>query len=440
MPARMTQEQFVIKANKRHNNKYDYSKAVYICYDSLITIGCSIHGDFILPAYRHLSKNGCPACGKENRKKALTKSSQDFIEDCIAKHGDKYDYSKVVYTNAHNKVIIICPIHGEFMQEPHDHQSGHGCMQCGRTITINATTMSFNQFIQLANEIHNDKYQYYQVEKFNGEIITIHCSIHGDFAQRRDVHLRGHGCQECGQEKVARALSSNAREFIAAAIKIHGHRYDYSLVKYVGNKQKVDIICSIHGIFSQTPNSHLQDAGCPECGTISAAKARLWDKEEFIKRAHIQHNNKYNYSLVDYTGSHKYITIICPDHGKFVQKSYCHIQGQGCPICVNRISEGEIRWLASLNIPHLITSPQHCIMYGKTRYYVDGFDPITNTIYEFNGDFWHGNPRLYKSNDINPRSQKTFGDLYKKTLLKESRLKKLGYNVISIWEGDFETI
>jgi G:T-mismatch repair DNA endonuclease (very short patch repair protein) len=72
-----------------------------------------------------------------------------------------------------------------------------------------------------------------------------------------------------------------------------------------------------------------------------------------------------------------------------------------------------------------------------SKYIVDGYDPITNTIYEFNGDFWHGNPSKYKKFDINPISGKTFGELYKKTLEKEDNLKKLGYNVISIWESDY---
>lgn len=118
------------------------------------------------------------------------------------------------------------------------------------------------------------------------------------------------------------------------------------------NKKKVNIICSIHGIFLQSPNSHLRGNGCPDCGIISAAKARLWSKEEFIRRANLQHNNKYDYSLVEYIGSHEYISILCPTHGKFVQKSYAHIQNQGCPKCVNNISEVETRWLNSLNIPH----------------------------------------------------------------------------------------
>ena len=50
-------------------------------------------------------------------------------------------------------------------------------------------------------------------------------------------------------------------------------QYDYSLVRYVNNHTKVKIICPIHGVFEQTPDSHLQGAGCPRCGREHAAIA-----------------------------------------------------------------------------------------------------------------------------------------------------------------------
>lgn len=89
----------------------------------------------------------------------------------------------------------------------------------------------------------------------------------------------------------------------------------------------------------------------------------------------------------------------------------------------------ENSWLDSLNIN------ERQVRIGK--YIVDGFDPLTNTIYEFNGDFWHGNPSKYNPSDINYVNNMKFGDLYEKTLVKENYLRSLGYNVVSIWESDF---
>lgn len=71
---------------------------------------------------------------------------------------------------------------------------------------------------------------------------------------------------------------------------------------------------------------------------------------------------------------------------------------------------------------------------------VDGINYETNTIYEFNGDYYHGNPEIYDSNIINKTTNKTFGYLYENTLLKEKILKNAGYNLITIWEKDYKLL
>ena len=78
------------------------------------------------------------------------------------------------------------------------------------------------------------------------------------------------------------------------------------------------------------------------------------------------------------------------------------------------------------------------IQIGKKHFIVDGFDPITRTIFEFNGDSWHGNPAIFNHNDTNPKTKKTYGELYQSTLIREKMLRDAGYTVISIWESDFD--
>ena len=76
---------------------------------------------------------------------------------------------------------------------------------------------------------------------------------------------------------------------------------------------------------------------------------------------------------------------------------------------------------------------------GNGNYYLaDGYCRENNTIYEFNGDFWHGNPDKYEPEDINPKNGKTFGELHMKTIIKENVLKSMGFNVVSIWESEFD--
>ena len=108
--------------------------------------------------------------------------------------------------------------------------------------------------------------------------------------------------------------------FIEKAKRIHGDKYDYSLVKYIGNKIKVNIICSKHSIFQQTPNSHLNGSGCPKCyGTPQKTT------NQFIIDANYIHRNKYDYSLVKYTDNKTKIEIICLKHGKFEQTPNSHL-------------------------------------------------------------------------------------------------------------------
>lgn len=120
----------------------------------------------------------------------------------------------------------------------------------------------------------------------------------------------------------------NTEEFIQKAIEKHGNKYDYSKTNYILSRQKVIIICPIHGEFLQTPNDHLNVCGCPECGKISKKKYTL---DIFKKKAQEIHGNKYDYSKVNYTGMNNKVCIICPEHGEFFQTPNNHINNKkGC--------------------------------------------------------------------------------------------------------------
>ena len=95
-------------------------------------------------------------------------------------------------------------------------------------------------------------------------------------------------------------------EFIKEARELHGDKYDYSKVEYIGALKKVCIICPIHGGFEQTPHNHLGGQGCPTCGKC------IPTKEEWIAEARKVHGDKYDYSKVDYVNSRTKVCIICP--------------------------------------------------------------------------------------------------------------------------------
>ena len=119
---------FINKAKQVHGDKYNYSKSKYIGSLDKICIICPEHGEFWQEASSHLRGKGCPYCNKTHKL-----STEKFINKAKQIHGERYDYSKVEYTNKKTKVCIICPEHGEFWQEPRHHLEGAKCPQCNES-------------------------------------------------------------------------------------------------------------------------------------------------------------------------------------------------------------------------------------------------------------------------------------------------------------------
>ena len=249
------------------------------------------------------------------RKKFTT---EEFIQKARKVHGDKYDYSKTIYIKALDKTIIICPIHGKFLQAPHSHLRGDGCPKCGGT-----GKFTTEDFIQKAREVHGNKYDYSLIDYINSKLnIIIICPEHGEFKQTPNSHLDGQGCPKCY------GLYKTTKDFIIEAKKIHGDKYDYSLVDYINATTKIIIICPKHGEFKQQPYSHLSKIGCPKCGGTGK-----FTTEEFIQKNKAIHGEKYDYSKTNYVSNNIKVIIICPEHGEFEQTPHQHISGEGCPKC-----------------------------------------------------------------------------------------------------------
>ena len=112
-------------------------------------------------------------------------TKEKFIEKAKAIHGDRYDYSKVEYSNNRTKVCIICPVHGEFWQTPHTHLQGCGCPACYGT-----KKRTKEEFVEEARKIHGDRYDYSRVEYINNKTpVCIICPEHGEFWQKPENHL-----------------------------------------------------------------------------------------------------------------------------------------------------------------------------------------------------------------------------------------------------------
>lgn len=215
--------------------------------------------------------------------------------------------------------------------------------------------MTTEEFITKSIQVHGNKFIYDKVEYISAwSKVLIGCREHGYFLQAPANHLYGAKCLRCRQERTGKANAMSQEEFINKSITIHGQRYDYSKVIYTGCFVPVEIICKIHGSFFQKPNNHLTSHNCPKCGKGNIANSRRKTPDNFIKDAMNIHGDLYDYSTTEYINSHGKIKILCKIHGVFEQKAYCHLSGQGCPIC--KYSKGELKIreiLQSLRIEYI---------------------------------------------------------------------------------------
>ena len=190
---KLTTEEFIECAKKTHGDKYDYSKVEYTGNKNKVCIICPEHGEFWMSPSAHINlKQGCKYCSG----KQLTLDG--FIQKAKEVHGDKYNYSKVEYVNNRTKVRIICPEHGEFLQQPGRHLLGQGCPKCA-----NEYSPTTDEWIKKARIVHGNKYDYSKTAYVNSATkVCVVCPKHGEFWMYPNNHLRGNGCPGCRKSKL----------------------------------------------------------------------------------------------------------------------------------------------------------------------------------------------------------------------------------------------
>lgn len=148
----------------------------------------------------NLSKSkGCKDCHKKEVVKSISDTLGNFIRKAVNVHGDTYDYSNITtYKNAHERLNIICRIHGSFLQNANNHLSGKGCPVCAKYKRIKSKSVKFEDFVERANIVHNSAYKYVEQSYTKGKNkLEIICSTHGIFKQQGFNHLQGNGCPKC---------------------------------------------------------------------------------------------------------------------------------------------------------------------------------------------------------------------------------------------------
>lgn len=332
MPVRLTTSEFIKKAKDVHGNTYDYSLVDYKTAVTPVVFICAIHGKFKQQPTYHVNSIGCPKCGIESKGGHNRLTTDEFIEKAKIIHGEKYDYSLVVYYTSHSKVKILCKKHNYiFTQVPNSHLGGSGCPKCKSNSISLRFRKTTSEFIEKAKRIHGEKYDY-SITTYTGDSakLNIICEQHGIFNQKAGVHLSGHGCQLCGSEKISKVKQYGFKMFYQLAMEKHGSRYDYNKNSYLSYQDKVEIICKKHGKFTQAPTDHINlGHGCPECsGNVRKTN------DQFIRDAKKIHGEKFDYSKSKYINHYIKVEIACSRHGIFWQSPGKHISSEhGCPKC-----------------------------------------------------------------------------------------------------------
>lgn len=356
---------------------------------------------------------------------------EEFIMRSDIIHNFKYNYSLFIYINNRTVGSIICDTHGQFKQTPKEHLRGKGCRKCAndkKSSKLNITK----------DELQNLFDKYLTIEEISNKI------------NRSYNFIRRH-CDKYGIQ-INRIHKLTREQWVVRCVVIHGLKYNYDEFVFNGLREKSTIICNackekkLKFKFEQTADNHLQGQGCKTCGYIRAGtnnknKSNFEDFIKKVKKIHCDNNGDliYDYSKFIYINARTKGIIICKKHGEFKVQPYSHLNGHVCRRCNRgKSSKLERQWLDSLSIPEQYRN--YSLIFDDFWFNVDGFNPETNTVYEFNGDYWHGNPEVYNLDHINSHFKKSFKELYQKTIDKENLLKELGYKVISIWENDWNKI
>lgn len=281
-------------------------------------------------------------------------------------------------------------------------------MSMGKKIT-------FEEFLERANQVHNGKYDYDKSLFVNTQTkVCIVCheidengNEHGEFWQTPNKHMAGRGCPKCAQLSRIEKMTRTQEEFERKANLVHNNKYTYC-GDYKNGTTKIRIICPVHGEFMQIPQHHLCGEGCPRCAIEKNTKRQQMTLTEFVEKANLIHNFKYDYSESIYVNYKTPLKIICniidkngKEHGEFWQTPDCHLHYHGCPKCGNQLSnaEDEIREFIEneLNLD-VISRDKKIIPPYELDLYVKG----KKVAIEYDGLIWHsekfGKDRNYHLN------------------------------------------
>lgn len=354
----------------------------------------------------------------------MTKTTEQYKSELKTKNKKVLCISE--YNKSNIKIEHSCIKCGnKWYAQPKNILRGTACPVCKRTDETKSTNKYINDLLTINNNITSI------ATYINATTKILHQCDKCNHIWKVSPNsvLRGNGCPKCSTIKRSKTLEQYNNELKNKSTNIK------CLEPYIGYNIKILHVCkTCNHSWRTTPSHTLRDGGCPNCYRITRTKTNTdYVNELNTKYPTILNVNEYVNAITKIP--HKCKTC----NHEWDASPNDILSGRGCIKCSGKTySKIAIEWINSINpnIRHAENGGEYII--PTTRYKVDGYDANTNTVYEFLGDCWHGNPDIYeKSIRCHPFSDKTAKELYDDTILRINTIKTLGYNVVYVWEHEY---
>ncbi|MBN6775947.1 hypothetical protein JRG42_22395 [Pseudomonas granadensis] len=355
-------EAFIAKSKAKFGQQFHYVETLWHSASTPVVLHCLRHNPpekvEINPDHHLRKKGGCRQCKADSARARHGKTREVFIAEAKARHGEAFDYGKLVYVNAKTEVLIYCLKHCiEFWQLPEVHLKGGGCPACksaklkkSNAELYDQRSVKYEEFLTRANLTHNGYYRY-EPESYVGfgKNVRIICPKHGVFSQRAERHASGSKCKKC----VADNLKITEPVLRSRIEQKFGSILSVRFGAWSGFKTIVQAFCCRHRhSWSLTASALLSGGGCRHCvnelknqpalaALVSSLPPELHYLEtsrnpDFLRfsiDATRKHRAQYRYEENLFISFSRPCQVICHTHGAFKLKPEEHLGGTGCHIC-----------------------------------------------------------------------------------------------------------
>lgn len=347
------------------------------------------------------------------------------------------DVNKITY-GSNKKIWWKCQKGHSYSSVVKDRSGGHGCSVCsGRIPSIKKLAIIVMPNIMNEYNIERNSVNLSYISYGSGKMVWWKCKCGYEYEMRVCDRHRGRGCSICSGNIVS---DKNRLSVLYPDIFLEldlEKNINVENVSFSSNK-KLWWKCPIGHSYNSSPNSRTNGGhGCSYCSGQKVCEDNcLATKNPLLIKEWHNKNILTPFEVVPF--SMKKVWWVCKNGHEWEATIADRSSGRGCPKCSKRVSKPSQKWLSYIGVPE--ENREKSININGSYFLVDGINYDRNIIYEFYGDYWHGNPKIYDKNKYNSHNKKLFGQLYEDTIERRIKLEAGGFKVIFIWESEWKKI